>query len=57
MGMLYTEFHQTKTKAGKAKNPMTKKVKEVLLEQKKRKNQIIMRHPVAYPGMENLCLL
>ena len=48
------EFHQTKTKAGKRKIPMTKKVKEVLLEQKKRKNQIIMRHPVAYPGMENL---
>lgn len=53
-GTAIYEFHQPKTKAGKRKIPMTKKVKEALLEQEKRKNRIITRHPVAYPGMENL---
>ncbi len=52
-GKAIYEFHAPKTKAGKRQIPMTKEVRDILLEQKKRKEKISVRHNPRI-GMENL---
>lgn len=52
-GVAIYEFHSPKTRAGKRLIPMTKDVRDILLEQKARKDKIAKRHnPRA--GMEEL---
>lgn len=52
-GVAIYEFHSPKTRAGKRLIPMTKDVRDILLEQKERKDKIAKRHnPRA--GMEEL---
>ena len=52
-GVAIYEFHSPKTRAGKRLIPMTKNVRDILLEQKARKDKIAKRHnPRA--GMEEL---
>lgn len=52
-GVATYEFHQPKTSAGKRQIPMTKDVRDVLLEQKKKKDRISIRHNPRV-GMEDL---
>jgi len=52
-GVAIYEFHAPKTKAGKREIPMTREVREVLLEQKKWKDRVAVRHNPRV-GMENL---
>ena len=52
-GVAQYEFHLPKTRAGKRQIPMTTEVRDVLLEQRKRKNRIEVRHNPRV-GMENL---
>lgn len=52
-GVAQYEFHLPKTRAGKRQIPMTTEVCDVLLEQRKRKNRIEVRHNPRV-GMENL---
>lgn len=52
-GVATYEFHSPKTRAGKRQIPMTKEVKNVLLEQKIRKDRIGVRHNPRI-GMEDL---
>jgi integrase len=52
-GVAIYEFHAPKTKAGKRKIPMTRAVKEVLLEQRAWKERVAVRHNPRV-GMENL---
>ncbi|MBQ9119766.1 MAG: site-specific integrase [Lachnospiraceae bacterium] len=52
-GVAIYEFHAPKTKAGKREIPMTREVRDVLLEQKKWKDRVAVRHNPRV-GMENL---
>lgn len=52
-GVALYEFHAPKTKAGKRQIPMIKEVRDVLLEQKERKDKIAVRHNPRV-GMEEL---
>lgn len=52
-GVAIYEFHLPKTKAGKRQIPMTKDVRDTLLEQKSRKEKISERHKPRV-GMEDL---
>lgn len=52
-GVALYEFHAPKTKAGKRQIPMIKEVRDVLLEQKERKDKIAVRHNPRV-GMEQL---
>ena len=52
-GAAIYEFHQPKTRSGKRQIPMTKEVRDILLEQRKRKDRIAIRHNPRV-GMENL---
>ena len=52
-GVAIYEFHQPKTRSGKRHIPMTKEVRDILLEQRKRKDRIAIRHNPRV-GMENL---
>ncbi len=52
-GVAIYEFHSPKTKAGKREIPMTREVRDVLLEQKKWKDRVAVRHNPRV-GMENL---
>lgn len=52
-GVAIYEFHQPKTRSGKRQIPMTKDVRDILLEQRTRKDRIKSRHNPRV-GMENL---
>lgn len=52
-GVAIYEFHAPKTKAGKREIPMTKEVKNALMEQKQWKERVAVRHNPRV-GMENL---
>ena len=52
-GVASYSFHAPKTRAGKRQIPMTKEVRDILLQQKTRKERIAVRHNPRV-GMENL---
>ena len=52
-GVAVYEFHFPKTRAGKREIPMTKEVRDILIEQKKKKDRIAVRHNPRV-GMEDL---